>query len=101
VALELHEVPTNSRSRTRAPGIFLRWLEHPRLPVMLALGAVLVMLPALNLGLVLDDLPLAAQFNSKRVPTSLLLSRPSGKVSRSRASLRLAGHLNRALTGWN
>lgn len=34
-----------------------RWLVHRRLPLALALGAILVMLPALPLGLVLDDLP--------------------------------------------
>src|SRR6185369_2366022 len=41
----------------RALNLFQRCLEHPRLPAMLALGAVLVMLPALKLGLVMDDLP--------------------------------------------
>ncbi len=34
-----------------------RFLSHNHLPVFLAIGAVLVMLPALKMGLVLDDLP--------------------------------------------
>ena len=34
-----------------------RFLEHRRLPAMLAIGAMLVMLPALKLGLIADDLP--------------------------------------------
>jgi hypothetical protein len=33
-----------------------RFLEHPYLPAVLAIGAVLVMLPALGTGLVMDDL---------------------------------------------
>src|SRR5512138_1542776 len=57
MALQVEEMPTCTRARTRAFNLFQRWLEHPRLPVMLALGAVLVMLPALKLGLVMDDLP--------------------------------------------
>jgi hypothetical protein len=57
VALQLDEMPTSSRTRTRALSLFQRWLEHPRAPAVLALGAVLVMLPALKLGLVMDDLP--------------------------------------------
>jgi hypothetical protein len=56
MGLQLDEVPTRTRTRTRALNLFQRWLEHPRLPAMLALGAVLVMLPALKLGLVMDDL---------------------------------------------
>src|SRR5262245_37622556 len=55
MALQLEEAPT--RTRWRVLDIFQRWLEHRRLPAMLALGAVLVMLPALKLGLVADDLP--------------------------------------------
>ncbi len=57
MALQLDEAQTRTRTRTRAPNLFQRWLEHPRLPAMLALGAVLVMSPALKLGLVADDLP--------------------------------------------
>jgi hypothetical protein len=41
----------------RVLNLFPRWLEHRRLPLMLAVGAVLVMLPSLKLGLVADDLP--------------------------------------------
>jgi len=57
MALQSDEVPTSSRTRMRALDLFQGWLEHPRLPVTLALGAVLVMLPALKLGLIMDDLP--------------------------------------------
>ena len=57
MALQLDEVPTRPRTRTRALNLFLRWLEHPWLPAMLALGAVMLMLPALKLGLIMDDLP--------------------------------------------
>ncbi|MGO9198963.1 MAG: hypothetical protein ACLQM8_00260 [Limisphaerales bacterium] len=57
MASQLDEVPTSSRTRMRALDLFQGWLEHPRLPAMLALGAVLVMLPALKLGLIMDDLP--------------------------------------------
>ena len=56
VALELDEVRTSTHSRMRALNLFQRCLEHPRLPAMLALVAVLVMLPALKLGLLMDDL---------------------------------------------
>jgi len=57
MASQLEEVPTSSRTRMRALDLCQGWLEHPRLPAMLALGAVLVMLPALKLGLIMDDLP--------------------------------------------
>lgn len=57
MALQLGEVPASSRTRMRALDLFQGWLEHPRFPAMLALGAVLVMLPALKLGLIMDDLP--------------------------------------------
>ena len=57
MALQAEEMPTSTRTRMRVPNLFQRWLEHPRLPAMLALGAVLVMLPALKLGLMMDDLP--------------------------------------------
>lgn len=46
-----------NRIRTRASNFFKRWLGHRHLPVFLAIAAVLVMLPALKLGLVADDLP--------------------------------------------
>ena len=44
MALQVDEVSAGGsiRSRTRVPNLFQRWLESPRLPVMLALGAVLV-----------------------------------------------------------
>ncbi|HVM47339.1 MAG TPA: hypothetical protein VMU04_04890 [Candidatus Acidoferrum sp.] len=57
MALQLDEAPTRSGTRTRGFPLFRRWLAHPWVPAVLALGAVLVMLPALNLGLVMDDLP--------------------------------------------
>jgi hypothetical protein len=37
--------------------LFKRFLEHRHLPIFLALGAIVVMLPALKVGLVADDLP--------------------------------------------
>jgi len=47
---------TNGRG-TRTLNVLKRFLEHRHLPVILAMGAILVMLPALKMGLVLDDLP--------------------------------------------
>ena len=37
--------------------VLKRFLEHRYLPAILAIGAILVMLPALETGLVMDDLP--------------------------------------------
>lgn len=37
--------------------VLKRFLEHRHLPAILAIGAILVMLPALKIGLVADDLP--------------------------------------------
>ena len=37
--------------------VLKRFLEHRHLPAALAIGAILVMLPALKIGLVADDLP--------------------------------------------
>lgn len=42
---------------TRALDFCKRWLEYRRLPIFLAIGAILIMLPALKLGLIADDLP--------------------------------------------
>jgi hypothetical protein len=42
---------------TRTLNVLKRFLEHRHLPVILAIGAILVMLPALKMGLRLDDLP--------------------------------------------
>jgi hypothetical protein len=42
---------------TRVLDFSKRFLEHRYLPAILAIGAILVMLPALKMGLVLDDLP--------------------------------------------
>jgi hypothetical protein len=44
-----------NRAGTRALDFFKRWLGHRYLPAMLAIGAILVMLPAFKAGLVLDD----------------------------------------------
>ena len=41
----------------KARDLLKRFLEHRRLPAILALGAILVMLPALKTGLFMDDLP--------------------------------------------
>jgi hypothetical protein len=41
----------------RIAGLLNKFLEHRHLPAILAMGAVLVMLPALKIGLGLDDLP--------------------------------------------
>lgn len=38
-------------------GLLEKFLEHQQLPALLAIGAILVMLPALGTGLVADDLP--------------------------------------------
>src|SRR5882672_4492742 len=43
-------------TRTRGLDFSKRFLEHRYLPAFLAIGAVLVMLPALRVGLVMDDL---------------------------------------------
>jgi hypothetical protein len=46
---------TNSTG-TRVLDFFKRWLEHRYLPAILAIGAILVMLPALKIDLAVDDL---------------------------------------------
>jgi len=46
-----------NRFRTRLLDFFKRWLAHRHLPVFLAIAAILMMLPALKLGLIADDLP--------------------------------------------
>jgi hypothetical protein len=46
-----------------------RFLEHRYLPVILAVGAILVMLPALKIGLMMDDLPQrAVELRPSRLP---------------------------------
>jgi hypothetical protein len=47
---------TANRTGTRILNFFQHWLGHRYLPVLLALGAVLVMLPAVKTGLIADDL---------------------------------------------
>jgi hypothetical protein len=42
---------------TRVLDFLKRFFEHRHLPAILAIGAILVMLPALKTGLVMDDLP--------------------------------------------
>ena len=49
-----------------------RFLEHRRLPVVLAIGAVLVMLPAVNTGLFGDDLPQRViQYRPDQLPPNI------------------------------
>src|SRR5436190_3544746 len=61
-----------NRAGTRALDFFKRWLGHQRLPVFLAIGAVLVMLPALKVGLVADDLvQRAAELRPDQLPARL------------------------------
>lgn len=61
-----------NRIRSRALDFCKRCLEYRRLPVFLAIGAVLVMLPALKLGLVADDLPQrAVELRPDQLPARL------------------------------
>lgn len=48
---------TATRTGTWVLDCFRRLLQHHRLPTILAIGAILIMLPALKLGFMLDDLP--------------------------------------------
>ena len=50
------ETSKNNGIGTQASNFFKRWLEHRHLPIFFAIGAILVMLPALKVGLVADDL---------------------------------------------
>jgi len=85
---------TNGRG-TRTLNVLKRFLEHRHLPVILAMGAILVMLPALKMGLVLDDLPERAvalrpdQFHHECMRQAILqipaLSRPSSGIFSSTA----------------
>ena len=57
---------------TRALRFFKRWLEHRRLPLFLAIGAIAVMLPALKLGLIADDLPQrAVELRADQLPPGI------------------------------
>lgn len=72
VALQLDKAQTSIRARLRVLNSFGRFLENPGLPAMLALAAVLIMLPALRLGLVADDLPQRMiALTPDRVPTRI------------------------------
>jgi hypothetical protein len=51
------ETPKTNGIGTRVLDFSKRFLEHRHLPAILAIGAVLVMLPALKTGLFMDDLP--------------------------------------------
>ena len=54
---------------TRVLDFSKRFLEHRYLPAVLAIGAILVMLPALKTGLFLDDLPQrAVEFRPDQLP---------------------------------
>ena len=48
---------TANRAGTRVLDFLKRFLAHRYLPVVLAIGAIVFMLPALKLGLIADDLP--------------------------------------------
>ena len=50
------ETPKTNGIGTRVLDFSMRFLSHRRLPAILAIGAILVMLPALKVGLVADDL---------------------------------------------
>jgi hypothetical protein len=50
------ETSKNNGIGTQSSNFFKRLLEHRRLPAILAIGAIIVMLPALKVGLVADDL---------------------------------------------
>ena len=50
------------------------WLEHRYLPVILALGAILLMLPAFKAGLFMDDLvQRAVELKPEQLPAHLTL----------------------------
>lgn len=52
--------------------LFRKFLEHRQLPAMLALGAILVMLPTVRLGLIADDLPQrAVELRPDQLPTRM------------------------------
>jgi hypothetical protein len=48
---------TMNQTGTRLLNLSKKFLSHRHLPVILAIGAIIVMLPALKIGLVADDLP--------------------------------------------
>jgi hypothetical protein len=51
------ETSKTNGTGTRVLDFLKRFLEHRYLPAILAIGAILVMLPALKIGLAVDDLP--------------------------------------------
>ena len=56
----------------RVLDLLKKFLSHRRLPIFLAIGAVLVMLPALKVGLVADDLvQRAVELNPDQLPAGL------------------------------
>jgi len=55
--MQLKETSKTNRIGIRVLDFSKRFLAHRYLPAALAMGAILVMLPALKTGLVLDDLP--------------------------------------------
>ena len=64
----METVKTNGTG-TRVFDFSKRFLEHRYLPAILATGAILVMLPALKLGLIADDLPQrAVEFQPDQLP---------------------------------
>src|ERR1035441_9808222 len=66
------ETPKTNGIGTRVLNFLERFLEHRRLPAILAIGAILVMLPALKTGLVADDLvQRAVEFGPDQLPPRL------------------------------
>lgn len=77
---------TAHRTGTRILDFSKRFLAHHHLPVFLAIGAILVMLPALKLGLIADDLPQRmVEFRPEQLPPSMhatgMLPSDSGSFS--------------------
>jgi len=56
-SMQLKETLKTNRIGIRVLDFSKRFLSHRYLPAALAIGAILVMLPVLKTGLVLDDLP--------------------------------------------
>ncbi len=77
---------TVNQTKTRLLDFLKGFLVHRHLPVILALGAILVMLPALKLGLIADDLPQRMiEFRPEQLPPGMhetgMLPSDSGSFS--------------------
>ncbi len=67
-----NQTETMTANRARVLDWLNRFLSHRQLPVFLAIGAVLVMLPALKTGLALDDLvQRAVELRTDQLPARL------------------------------